>query len=107
MTINFGLDETTLSKLHEFFTQYPEIEEVKIYGSRAKGDHQRGSDIDLAIYTQENTPDITAHILTELEDLPTPYRFDVTDYHHNTLTPLKAHIDRHAQTIYKKSSCSR
>lgn len=43
----FGLSEEILTLLTDFFARYPEIEQVKIYGSRARGDHEKGSDIDL------------------------------------------------------------
>lgn len=99
--MNFGLDEKILSQLRDYFARYPEIEQVKIYGSRAMDSHTKGSDIDLAIYTAKGTEDITARTLTELDELSTPYLFDVTDYSHITHAPLKKHIDHHGKLIYE------
>ena len=47
--MNFGLNEETLSKLCDYFARHPEIEQVKIYGSRAMGNCEKGSDIDLGV----------------------------------------------------------
>ncbi len=96
--MDFGLPEKTIKLLREFFSRYPEIEEVKIYGSRALGTYERGSDIDFAIYSKEN---ISAELLTELDELPTPYLFDVTDYNSLKHQKLKDHIDKYAKNFYK------
>jgi predicted nucleotidyltransferase len=45
----FGLPLATLDKLNSVFAQHSAIENVLIYGSRAKGDYRLGSDIDLTI----------------------------------------------------------
>lgn len=46
--MKFGLPETTIIKLHSVFVNYPEIAEILIYGSRAKGNFREGSDIESA-----------------------------------------------------------
>ena len=45
----FGLSDTVIDDLKGIFKQYPNIEEVLIFGSRAKGNYLEGSDIDLAL----------------------------------------------------------
>ncbi|WP_250630655.1 nucleotidyltransferase domain-containing protein [Rhodoflexus caldus] len=42
--MNFGLDQETIDKINSFFAKYPEIEEVVIYDSRAKGNYREGSE---------------------------------------------------------------
>lgn len=78
----FGLPERTINELIEYFNTKPEIEKVMIYGSRAKGTFHNGSDIDFAIWTDAH--DKITTIIDELDELPTPYKFDVTDF--KTLT---------------------
>ncbi len=97
--MDFGLPDRTIKAIREFFSRYPEIEEVKIYGSRALGTYERGSDIDFAIYSKE---DLTAELLSGLDELPTPYIFDVTDYNSLKHQKLKEHIDKYAKTFYIK-----
>ncbi|MFY7651234.1 MAG: hypothetical protein ACOVQE_00960 [Chitinophagaceae bacterium] len=41
----FGLTTITINKITSVFIKYPEIEEVVIYGSRAKGNYKKGIDI--------------------------------------------------------------
>ena len=45
--MKFRLPETTFAKIKEVFARHPEIQEVIIYGSRAKGNFREGSDIDI------------------------------------------------------------
>jgi len=37
---DFGLDKKAVSKMREVFAGVPAVEQVIIYGSRAKGDHR-------------------------------------------------------------------
>lgn len=99
--MKFGLSDRTIKELRNFFKKFPEIEEVKIYGSRAMDNYEEGSDIDFAIYGDINH-DLLAKIIYEIDELPTPYKYDITDY--NTLghKNLKEHIDRVGKTFYKK-----
>jgi len=51
----FGLSDKTITKIHQVFNQYPEIDKAILYGSRAKGAHRTGSDIDLTLAGKELT----------------------------------------------------
>ncbi len=95
---NFGLPQQTIDELLNYFKQKSCIEKVVIYGSRAKGTYNNGSDIDLAIWTDQNE-NIT-NILSELEDLPTPYKFDVTDYKNLRHEGMKNSIDKDGKLFY-------
>lgn len=94
----FGLNERTLTAIDVCLQQYPEISWVKIYGSRAKGNFEHGSDIDLAFSSPVNC---SAKLLGALDELPTPYLFDVTHYESLKNEALKAHIDRVGVVIYQ------
>lgn len=97
----FGLSAETLAAINHCLQQYPDIVWVKIYGSRAKGDYERGSDIDLAY---SSPADCTADLLEALDNLPTPYLFDVTHYETLKHEGLKAHIDRVGRVIYQRGN---
>jgi predicted nucleotidyltransferase len=47
--VRYGLKDLDIQKIQSVFTQFPEIQKVIIYGSRAKGNFKMGSDIDLTI----------------------------------------------------------
>ena len=99
--MKFGLKEKTIKLLQDFFQKYPEITEVKIYGSRALGNFVLGSDIDLVVFGNLQSGQL-AHFLTELDELPTPYMFDLVDYAQIKHKPLKEHIDKHSKVLFKK-----
>ena len=40
--MNFGLKGDTINNINSVFTKFPEIEEVILYGSRAKGNYREG-----------------------------------------------------------------
>lgn len=44
-----GLSELDRHIILEWAARHPEIKQVFLYGSRARGDHHSGSDIDLAV----------------------------------------------------------
>ena len=43
----YGLTEKIIQKVNRVFTNYENIDEVILYGSRAKGNYSEGSGIDL------------------------------------------------------------
>jgi len=48
--MKFGLKEEIIKKINGVFEKYPAVDKVIIYGSRAKGNYKRGSDIDLTLF---------------------------------------------------------
>ena len=101
----YGIGERTFGLLMETFAQHPNIEEVIIFGSRAKGNFSNGSDIDLALKGSSNLVE-TAFNLAGIfnERLPIPYRIDVLDYNSLEHPELKDHIDRVGKVIYTKKT---
>ena len=99
---DFGLPERTVNELLEYFKTKPYIEKVCIYGSRAKGTYRTGSDIDFAIWTDAH--DKFTAIRWELDDLPTPYMFDVTDYKALTHEGMKKSIDTDGKLFYERDN---
>jgi predicted nucleotidyltransferase len=97
----FGLPEKVLALLRDYFHAHPQIIRVIVYGSRAMGKETPGSDVDLAIITKSEE-DISGAVQSDLEELPTPYLFDVIDYQRITHAPLREHIDRVGKTLFQK-----
>lgn len=78
--MNFGLPENTINKIKTVFEKHSEIDEVVIYGSRAIGNFRAGSDIDITLKRDELQYDIISKINQEIDNLNTPYLFDISIY---------------------------
>lgn len=91
-----------LALLCDVFGRHPEVKAVKLFGSRAKGTDAPGSDIDLALWGDVDALCAEA-IAAELDELPTPYKFDVKPFHLIKLRPLCEHIERVGITVYPQT----
>ncbi|MEW6606108.1 MAG: nucleotidyltransferase domain-containing protein [bacterium] len=60
--MNNGLKESEIEKIIEALKRFPQIEQAIIFGSRAKGSHKKGSDIDLAIKGKDITEETRNHL---------------------------------------------
>ncbi|MBF0442833.1 MAG: nucleotidyltransferase domain-containing protein [Oligoflexales bacterium] len=97
--MKFGLPEYALDELKRYFASKPAILEVRIFGSRALGTAEKGSDIDFAIITTEDH-DISSHVKGDLDELKLPYLFDVVDLKFVVSTSLRDHIERVGKLFY-------
>ena len=97
---DFGLPERTINDLLGYFKAIPQIEKVVIYGSRAKGNYRNGSDIDFAVWTDDGS--IIPKVASELDELSTPYMFDVTDYKRLSHEGIKNSIDTDGKLFYQR-----
>jgi len=102
--MNFGLRQETIKRINDVFAGYPLIERVVLYGSRAKGDYQNGSDIDLALVGQGLDISIQARIRCELDDLLLPYTLDISILDQIGNPDLLEHIRRVGITFYDRES---
>ena len=100
MKNNFGIEQRTINELISYFKTKQDIEKVIIFGSRAKGTFSKGSDIDFAILTQNHKQ--FYKISAELDELPTPYKFDVIDYQTLSHEEIKNSIDSEGIVFYEK-----
>jgi predicted nucleotidyltransferase len=92
--MKYGLIERDFIYINEAIREFPEIAEVILFGSRAKGNYKTGSDVDLAIKGNLITYEITARFADCLnEEKPLPYFFDVVHYEAIAEPKLKEHID--------------
>ncbi len=98
----FGLQELTINKINTIFLSFTEIEKVVIYGSRAKGNPNPGSDIDLTLFGEGLTTDILLTISRYLDDLLLPYTIDLSIYHHIKNDELLDHIKRVGKVFFNK-----
>lgn len=100
----FGLSERTINTLSEYFRSVPQVELVKIFGSRARGNFKPYSDIDFVLYGTEITPKLVNRISSELEELPTPYKYDVLHEAEISNQKLLDNINNIGKIFYQKIS---
>ena len=100
---SFGLKDLEQELIREVLRRHSEVAEAKIFGSRAKGNSQPASDIDLALWGNISAS-LVAAIAGELDELPLPYAFDVQAYDGIKHQPLREHIDRAGQNFYARTS---
>lgn len=101
---SFGISDRTYQKLLDTFSKYPEIKEVLVFGSRAKGNYKTGSDIDLAVKGKGVTPGLIFRLKSLFNSrLSIPYKVDVVGYDHLEYQELKEHINRAGKVVYRKA----
>ena len=92
---------TIRAKLSRIFATYPELTEVRLFGSRATGKAKAHSDIDLA--TRGIVDDSRlGRLALDLEDLDIPQTCDLKAYESIKSALLKRHIDTFGMIIYSK-----
>lgn len=98
----YGLSEQNLQELRSILSSIPHIEEAILYGSRARGDYKKGSDVDLSIKGSK----LTFHDLSLLDDKLyysyIPYFFDTNSYDELTNPNLIANINHDGKVVYKR-----
>lgn len=98
----FGLDEQILARIRRVLAGHPAVEQAVIYGSRAKGCHKPGSDIDLNLQGPGISPAERDRIILELDDLDLPHTLDVTVLGQLTHEPLREQIQRAGVVLYRR-----
>ena len=98
----FGLKPETVAKINAVFSAHPQINQVILYGSRAKGTQRNGSDIDLTIKGEDVTLAQLLKIENELDELLLPYKIDLSLYHHIDNPELIGHIQRVGKIFYTR-----
>ena len=96
------LPDATLRMLSEVFAGYPELAEVRLFGSRATGRATERSDIDLATVGIADGHRL-GMLALDLEDLPIPQICDLQAYEGVKHPPLRRHIDAFGITIYRRA----
>jgi predicted nucleotidyltransferase len=100
--IYFGLSSDYIVKINSVFNQYSDIDEVLIFGSRAKGNYRDNSDIDLVIKGNNINLSTLQEIENKLEELYIPNGIDLLVFDTIENSDLINHINRVGKQFYKK-----
>jgi len=103
MTMNHGLTSKTLAQISGVLFAFSHVEKALLFGSRAKGTHKPGSDIDLALMGANLDWETRAQISGALDDLPVPYRFSLILLNERTDPEVAAHIRRVGIPLFERT----
>lgn len=100
----FGLLDSDIATIKKILEEFPEVKRSAIFGSRAKGNYRNGSDVDIAILSNNLSLDTILTISSRLnEDTLMPYRFDVLNYQTIANKELIQHIDRVGKVFFEET----
>lgn len=101
MNEKYGLKSEVIEKIQGVLARFESIESEILYGSRAKGNYKRGSDIDLALKVKEGAPrSLLLDVSGAIDDLNLIYSFDISLLHQIENENLLDHINRVGVEFY-------
>lgn len=106
MNPHHGLPEKTVSQITDVLASFPAVERAVLFGSRAKGTHKHGSDIDLSLSGAALDWRTVGRIYDALDDLMLPYRFSLIQFDANTDADVAAHIARVGVVLFERKSAT-
>jgi predicted nucleotidyltransferase len=89
----YGISQNALDKIKTVLFSMQGVEQVILYGSRAKGNYREGSDIDLTVKGKLNFDNLVK-MSVNLDDLNLPWKIDLSLYGQIENKDLLDHIDR-------------
>ncbi|AFM43107.1 putative nucleotidyltransferase [Desulfosporosinus acidiphilus SJ4] len=101
--MNFNLDKGLIQRIREIGRNYA-IEKIVLFGSRARGENNPTSDIDLAVFP---LPEFNSkgRLTSNFDDLNTLLKID-TIFISETIDPkLLDNINREGVSLYERSAC--
>ena len=101
-----GLPSVTLKRIVSVLDKFPAVEQAVLFGSRAKGTHKSGSDIDLALSGQTLEWREIGKLYAALDDLLLPYRFSLIHHDEQTDREVSAHIMRVGIPLFTRNHCT-
>lgn len=102
--MKYGLDEKKINLIRQEFAKIPEVERVYIYGSRAKGNFKKTSDIDLAVCFKKGKEGALWKIKSALEDLPIINEISVIDENLISDGNFKEEYERTREVFWEKNN---
>lgn len=102
-----GVSMRFIEELKRYCAENRQIEKAVLFGSRARGDFRRSSDIDLAISTNDSTHSQQNLIEHGIDELSTPIKINVVFMDRLTKENLKANIMREGIIIYEQGEALR
>ena len=100
--IKYGLTDPDINNIISILRKNKRITEIILFGSRAKGTFNNGSDIDIALKGYDLKLNDIINALLEIDNLLLPYKFDLVIFDRIKEKALIEHINRVGIVLYKK-----
>jgi len=98
-SVDFGLQAGEADRIRSVLAGHAGVKQALVYGSRAKGTHRPGSDLDLVLIGPVSHRELN-QIETELDDLLLPYPLDLSVHSRIESQALLDHIRRVGRCLY-------
>lgn len=102
-----GITESFIRELQSYCMKNVKIEKVLLFGSRAKGEFNRSSDIDLAVFTTDATHTEQNLIAQEINEMHTPLKIDIVFMNRLKKEKLILNIKKEGALIYEQGQTIR
>lgn len=97
-----GISLQLFEDIKNIISKNPKINKAVIFGSRARGDYKKTSDIDICIYGKD-IQNIDINLLEDsLKEIDTPLDFDIVYFDKISKEALKINIEKDGILIYAK-----
>jgi predicted nucleotidyltransferase len=94
-----GVPAARQGQLEHLFAAQPNLQSVWLFGSRAMGRHQPGSDIDLCLEGHQLSHQERLRLMAAIDDLLLPWKVDLV-LRHELPPELMAHLERVGRCIW-------
>ena len=98
------MTDNELHLLCSLFTRYKEIEQVILYGSRAKGTNKPFSDVDLTLLGIGLTRSHLNRLMADIDESSLPYFFDISIFAKLTNPDLIEQIGKTGVVLYQREN---
>lgn len=100
--MSYGINKEFLDGIIRIISKNRKVNEIILFGSRAKGNPEPGSDIDLAMKGSGLTTDDLISLKWMLDEIPMANKVDLVIYEQINETALKDHINRVGISLYSR-----
>jgi predicted nucleotidyltransferase len=98
----YGMTDDELQLLCSLFARHKEIEQVILFGSRARGTHKPFSDVDITLLGIGLTRSHLNRLMADIDESSLPYSFDISLYAKLTNSDLIEQIERTGVMLYQR-----
>ena len=98
----YGIPESDLDALLSELKKNSKINEIILFGSRAKGTYRNGSDIDIALKGRKLKLNDILDATIDIDKLLLPYKLDLIIYTRINEPALIEHINRVGIILFKR-----